>query len=240
MPYQGTGCQQIALFAPRCAFGRRTLPIVSSKERRKTSELDDVERRVRAAADLAGITLDELAERIAAQSPDKGVRGWSARNIRSFNAEIPHNKREQVLRPIATACGLPYEFFTAPLGDLGKTGETGTQALADKINDLIATTSEGQIYFRGLVERLREERLEATRRLDGRIEHVETILTSNNAILENVQRLEYEWRSSRRSFTGAYVDLADNDAQDGPAEPESPDASDATQEEPPALGEGTG
>lgn len=77
------------------------------KRNRKLS--GQIERRARAAAELAGLEWKELAEALgpATDTLDRRLRNID-RGLPLPSFETP----ESVTRQVADACGLPYEFFT--------------------------------------------------------------------------------------------------------------------------------
>lgn len=97
---------------------------------RKNSDYDEVERRLRAATLLAGITWGDLAERIG----EPGNFGETT--LRKLNADSPPTKIRSAYRRTADATGLPAAFFTAPLEELGPTGGDQPSALLERLQQI--------------------------------------------------------------------------------------------------------
>jgi hypothetical protein len=165
------------------------LRTVTVKERRTARERDDIERRVRAALELAGLDFAELARKI--DQP-----GYSERSLRNLNAEIPHSKRPGMFAPIAQACGLPLEFFTgAPAED-----PADIARLEHKIDDEFA-------FYRGALERIREQRIRETEQIVAAIRDLQATIHDNQRLLTGLtDSTEQVVRDARRQWA---VTLAD-------------------------------
>lgn len=93
----------------------------------------DIRRRLKAARELAGLTVQELAERIDSERLGAKALGSLERGDRKTPPQ-PHE-----LAAIAAACGLPYEFFTvdfsrlSELTELTEVGGGSTMSLPDFI-----------------------------------------------------------------------------------------------------------
>lgn len=98
--------------------------VATNRERRPASQLDLVERRIRAAMLVAGIdNFTKLDERIGRV---QNLKETTLRKLDSTKAT------KLQLGAIADACGVPYEFFTAPADALGlPEGEVDGRILAE-------------------------------------------------------------------------------------------------------------
>lgn len=114
---------------------------------------EELRRRLRAARALVGVTVEELAERLATEGLSAKTIGNVERGTRTI--------RPMELREIAAALGVSYEFFTVPLDRLAGPASDGVGeiiARLDRIEDaLLIQREETALSGSAMMRRLRDD-----------------------------------------------------------------------------------
>lgn len=198
--------------------------------------------RIVAARTLRGWSQDEMNRHLA-------ELGWGAQDggriERGDKALAPH-----LIPALAKTLGVPDAWFIDP--DLDLTGHEPAEDFAANLHELSNSVEEHHVLFRGIVERVRDERVRSHRQIVERLDYFTEVVQRLEAIgvaaTERIKRiedaiidgeLERALRETRRAITQSRADQLAAGTPNGQAAPSSPETTGATPAEAPVRREGT-